>query len=71
MVSTGTLPIGDVVAGIVLALVLFASHLHWPHGEAEALLAARQPTQVIVWTVLVALIVIVPVQQQPFIYFQF
>ena len=65
------LPIGDVFTGIGLAAALFAVHVLLPRGEADALLAANPHAQAVIATFLLALVIAVPAEQQPFIYFQF
>jgi hypothetical protein len=65
------LPIGDVFTAIGLAAAVFAVHLLFPRGEADALLAANRHAQAVIATLLLALVIAVPAEQQAFIYFQF
>ena len=62
---------GDLIVASACAIALFAAHLRWRDGEADALLAAPVARQVVVAALLAALTVAMPADPQPFIYFQF
>jgi hypothetical protein len=66
------MPPGDTFAGLALAICIFVLHMTYPQGEQYLLLRRMsQPAQVAIGALLLALFIIIPTQQKPFIYFQF
>jgi len=70
-VHPALLPIGHIATGLILMVTLFLLHMLLPRGEANALLGLPRPAQVGICAILLALFIVIPTSQQPFIYFQF